>query len=474
MIGQTDTDKRNSGAIGVLAEASSHDAAAEIDRVAAERLIRSTIETLARGASVKDVDGLVQRNLGNVTLADVRAGRLGSNVLGDIVNTVEQAKGNAAFNWNTATQEQIKAYLTGHGLTLPQSMMDGNRRTSQNDGSGRSSGGSDARGTAGITEANFSGSSLEKMGLSVDTFKAMHKEGFNNTQIASAVTVNKLLGIQANDNPAATARLQRDTPWAVDSLKQSHDALKEAEDCDEKAKQAEAKGDNSGAQHWRKQGEEKRKAEAERHRQTQERLGREKPERLPDYNSRHDSMQRGLHGLRTGNEQEDKATLNVIEDYRRHPNDAAVRQRYEALNKQKSADPRTRVAMQKIDKGLHQGQKAEVAEAKKNDAKVAENDRKEQKVADTKREDDVLAAMFSAASSKAASGETPTVQPESHSEPKPVKTASIQEASSKDASSKGDQAKKADTKPEPATTAKAGKPAPSQKTRLAGSLNLTA
>ena len=472
MIGQTDTDKRNGGPVGVLAESASHDAAAEIDRVAAERLIRTTVETIARGAAVKDVDGIVQRNLGNVSLADIRAGRLGSNVLGDIVNTVEQAKGNAAFNWNSATPEQIKAYLAANGM-MPQGLMDGSRRMAQGDGSGRSSG-SEARGTA--AEINFAGSSLAKMGLTIDTFNAMQKEGFDTTQIKAAVRANNSLGLEANDNPAATARLQRDTPWAVKSLQGSHDALKKAHDLDRKAKDAEARGDTAAADRCRQQATTIRQGEQERHHHTQDRMRRERPERLPDYNDRYQRMNDAIEGLSHGDPQQEKANRAAIENYRRNPNDAAASRQYEDLKKKASADPRTRLAMQTIDKALHRGQKAEVAEAKRNEAKIAEidqkelrNDDKQRQLADTKREDDVLAAMYSAASSKTASSETPAVQPEAHLEPKPVKTASSEEGSSNEASSKNDPAKKAETKSGPTTTSKPA--ATNQKTRLAGSLN---
>jgi hypothetical protein len=344
------------------------------DRVAAEILIRTTIETIANGTPVKDVDGAVQRNLGNVSLADIRAGRLGSNVLGDIVGTVEQAKGSKPFNWSAATPAEIKAYLKNNGFTVA----DYGRLGMAISGSGRDASlasgersGGEAR-LIDVTQHGFAGTDFHAAGLSFDSFNAMRREGFNGTQILSAVNTNKALGIGVNDNPAATARLQRDTPWAVDSLNESHDALKEASSCDEKAKEAEAKGDTAGAERLRKQAETKRHEEAERHRRTQERLGREKPERQGDYNNRYQRMQDGLRGIKSGNEAEDKATLNVIEDYRRHPDDAAARRHYEALNKKFSADPRKRLAMAKIDKAVHQGQIAK-AELKANDAKVADN-----------------------------------------------------------------------------------------------------
>jgi hypothetical protein len=103
--------------MGALAEPG--DATTQADRITAETLIRSTVQVLASGSAIRDLDGLVQRNVGNVSHADIRAGRLGSNVLGDIISTVEQAKGGAPFNWNAASPQQISAYLASKGITLP-------------------------------------------------------------------------------------------------------------------------------------------------------------------------------------------------------------------------------------------------------------------------------------------------------------------------------------------------------------------
>jgi hypothetical protein len=346
------------------------------DRTAAETLIRSSALALANGAPIRDLDQLISRNAGRISHADILAGRLGSDVLGDIIGTVEQAKGNAAFNWNAATSEQIKAYLTNNGFTFA----DHGRQGLALSGSGRdpspASGersGGDVR-VSDVTQRNFGGTDFHAAGLSFDSFNAMRREGFNGTQIIAAVNTNRALGIGVNDNPAATARLQRDTPWAVDSLKESHDALKEANDCDEKAKQAEAKGDTAGAERWRKQAEAKRQQETEHHRQTQERVGREKPERSGDYDNLYQRMQDGVRGIKSGNEAEDKATLNVIEDYRRHPDDAAARRRYEALAKKLSADPTKKLGMAKIDKSVRDGQRGEVSKAGVNAAEKAKGD----------------------------------------------------------------------------------------------------
>jgi hypothetical protein len=86
------------------------------DRVAAETLVRTSVLALANGAPVADIDELVRRNSGNVSHADIMARRLNTNVLGDIINTVEQAKGSKPFNWTSATQAQIKAYMLANGI----------------------------------------------------------------------------------------------------------------------------------------------------------------------------------------------------------------------------------------------------------------------------------------------------------------------------------------------------------------------
>jgi len=102
--------------VSPFAALASSDAATQADRIAAETLIRSTVQVLASGSAIRDLDSLVQRNVGNISQADIRAGRLGSNVLGDIISTVEQAKGNAAINWHAATPQQIAAYLAANGF----------------------------------------------------------------------------------------------------------------------------------------------------------------------------------------------------------------------------------------------------------------------------------------------------------------------------------------------------------------------
>jgi hypothetical protein len=151
------------------------DALAQADRVAAETLIRTTVTALANGAAVKDLDGLVQRNAGYVSHADIRAGRLGSNVLGDILGTVEQAKGTAPFNWNAATPQQISAYLASKGLLhLMHHQQLAGLGSPQSDASGTSRGGNQF-GT--LKEASA------RSGLSADNVAEFTKLGFDDKTI---------------------------------------------------------------------------------------------------------------------------------------------------------------------------------------------------------------------------------------------------------------------------------------------------
>ena len=72
---------------------------------------------IANGAPIGDIDEVIRRNAGRVSHADVMAGRLSTVVLGDILTTVDQAKGSKPFNWSAATPAEIKAYLLANGIT---------------------------------------------------------------------------------------------------------------------------------------------------------------------------------------------------------------------------------------------------------------------------------------------------------------------------------------------------------------------
>src|SRR2546423_8788664 len=88
----TGNSRPASGMPMAFGELGPNDALAQADRVNAETLIRSTVQVLAGGAAIKDLDGLIQRNIGYVSPAELPAGRLGSHGLGDLIFTVGPAK----------------------------------------------------------------------------------------------------------------------------------------------------------------------------------------------------------------------------------------------------------------------------------------------------------------------------------------------------------------------------------------------
>lgn len=235
-----------------------------------------------------------------------------------------------------------------------------------------------------ITSANYGKTGLAATGLSYDAFSAMRSEGFNLAQIKAAVGANRSLGLDANDNPAATARLQRDTPWAVPHLQQRRSELQGIRGLRQQADKAEREGRSGEAERLRKKADEEQKKHDEEHGRDRARISKEHPERLPDYDNRYDRIHDNvMKGLSSGNELEDKATLTTIENYRRNPNNADARRDYAELNKKAGADPRKQKAMAAADRDARQLHQEEVAETKKNEVKSVVADRKDA-VADKK------------------------------------------------------------------------------------------
>ena len=88
------------------------------------------------------------------------------------------------------------------------------------------------------------------------------------------------------------------------------------------------------------------------------------------------AMQQNLNKLTTGNEHEDKARLAALENYPRHPDDAAARREYKRTLEAEKLDPKRRLAVAEIENGVEQSQKAERVDTKKNLTTLAENDGK--------------------------------------------------------------------------------------------------
>ena len=204
-----------------------NDALAQADRVAAETLIRSTVQVLANGAGIKDLDGLIQRNVGYVSRADLNAGRLGSNVLGDIISTVEQAKGGAPFNWSAATPQQIDAYLTWKGIMVA-GYRDGSRSHGLVEAASdrQANSGSYARGLATAIDPAF----LKSVGLNDATGRALAALGFHTPeQMRQIVGDAHSLGLTPNAAALDLGRLRKAegarTDEHVGALKRYGDAL---------------------------------------------------------------------------------------------------------------------------------------------------------------------------------------------------------------------------------------------------------
>jgi hypothetical protein len=153
---------------------------------------------LANGAAIGDIDEVIRRNASNVSHADVMAGRLNTTVLGDVISAVERARGNTAFNWHTASPEQIKAYQLANGLNLPGSGREGLGRLSRDGGDGLSSRGgnqfAELRGGSSSETSTAPGS-----GYSMLTAANQNIAGFTQGQVASAANFLKDHGASRED-----------------------------------------------------------------------------------------------------------------------------------------------------------------------------------------------------------------------------------------------------------------------------------
>jgi hypothetical protein len=199
--------------IGLSALPSEESSLSQADKVAAERLIRTTVQVLSGGAPVRNLDELIARNMGSLTHAEIAAGRLGTKVLGDIIGTVEQAKGNAAFNWNAASQQQIDEYMRQKGIN-PATFGHGMGVTRMADGGGAQSGGTNGKaesataynGNLGtVTSENYSDTPFAAAGLSFSTFSSLRSEGFGNSNIIHAAEDARQNGFSPNNKKIASA-----------------------------------------------------------------------------------------------------------------------------------------------------------------------------------------------------------------------------------------------------------------------------
>ena len=203
-----------------------NDALAQADRVNAETLIRSTVQVLAARRSRPGSYHPAEN--GYVSHADLRAGRLGSNVLGDIISTVEQAKGGAPFNWSAATQHQIDAYLASKKEIMVAGYRDGSRNHGLVEAAAdrQANSGSYARGLATAIDPTF----LKSVGLNDATGRALAALGFHTPdQMRQIVGDAHTLGLAPNAAALDLGRLRKAegarTDEHVGALKRYGDAL---------------------------------------------------------------------------------------------------------------------------------------------------------------------------------------------------------------------------------------------------------
>lgn len=245
-------------------------AALHIDEVAAENLIRTTAQVFSKGGPTGDLNALVKRNVGEV----IRSGSVAGNVIGDIITTVESAKGGKdKFDWNSANLEEKKAYLISHGLSLASLGLGGGLAAQGRDGSksegsasGVAGGGNSAQystlktawdpatGGVGLSKNNFASSPFPAAHLDLPTAKALLAQGFNPRQVVQAGNDTHALGLNPKVDAAPIARLNRDAPAFMPKAKEvKHDAddivASEGKivENDYRIAEMRRKGDNKGA-----------------------------------------------------------------------------------------------------------------------------------------------------------------------------------------------------------------------------------
>jgi len=364
-----------------------NDAASQADRVAAETLIRTTVQSVGNGSMPQDLDDLVRRNAGRVTREDLRAGRLGSTILGDIINSVEHAKGNTAINWSAATPQQIKAYAMAHGLDFGtfQRIAGGQQTAGDGRQGEKASTGYEGK-LAAVTSHNYSGTPFAAAGLSYGTFNALRAQGFGETNIIHAAQDTRTNGFDVNNKKVAGAfaTLDKDDGKRREERNELLGRFRGRLDGDEEFQRLKHARDAAPTTQERAKIDgqlKKRGSEISRqvgyhgHVEAAPTVRARKAGKLIETETIYQRINNGLTrdlGLGSGPKAQDAAS--VLDAYRRNPTDAATRQRYEELKKSASHDPRAKKAFAAIEKGNARYEQVAVAEAKANEEKAKKGD----------------------------------------------------------------------------------------------------
>ena len=345
------------------------------DATRAETLIRSMALALANGAPIKDLDEIVRRNAGQVSRSDLVAGRLSSNVLGDIINTVEQSKAAASFDWRSATSDQIRAYLSARGIDpRPLGYGDPWARMADARGGGSANRSEASGGYSGnlgsITQDNFAHTPFATTGLSYANFNNLRAQGFDAAQITSAVNTNKALGLGANDNPGATARLQRDVPEAITGLHETRENWTHFYELKKAHEEAIKRGDHAAAAKFGEEMEQARKRADEHDKHEQDKVKSKKPERVDDVVTQQKNIKRRanehINHLAPGDDAKAKQLATAVDQARRSDDPKAIDKTLDKYAAATVDDREKRTAMAGLRKELEKDKKLKTAQKKDN------------------------------------------------------------------------------------------------------------
>jgi hypothetical protein len=393
-----------------------NDAASQADRVAAETLIRTTVQSVGNGSAPHDLDELVRRNAGRVTREDLRAGRLGSTILGDIINSVEQAKGNTAINWSAATPQQIKAYAMAHGLDFGtfQRLAGGQQSAGDSRQSEKASAVYEGK-LASVTSHNYSGTPFAAAGLSYGTFEALRAQGFGEMNIIHAAQDTRTNGFDVNNKKiaGAFATLDKDDGKRREERNEllgrfrgrldgdeEFQRLKHARDAAPTA-QERAKIDG---QLKKRGGEISREVGYHGHVEAAPTVRARKAGKLIESETIKQRTEHTIdHSIAPGDPKKAQEIKSIVDTHLRNRNDATARKNYEVLKQTAASDPNKRKALAQLERQLGKDKKLIKSAERQNEGGAAALNSTNKGIASV---DDELAALVAKPTQKAG---TPSV-----------------------------------------------------------------
>ena len=190
-----------------LARHTDHDRDAEfaLARPRREQIAREAILAAARGARIDEGD------IANILSQTVdQRGLSVTDIMVRAASMAEQYSGRQAFNWRSATPDQIRRYLASLGLepgwrrALREAGVMGATRTTADDGD--DSPGSSQRyvgmDISRISSDNYTSTDFHRSGIDYGTFSELRSQGFSGRNIVNAARDARALGFRANDRDA--------------------------------------------------------------------------------------------------------------------------------------------------------------------------------------------------------------------------------------------------------------------------------